>query len=183
MASNERDEENPLLTNIPDKTQDDSSIKKKPCWTRVHYVLFLLHAAFLAVNAGLLAFNMASDMHSTCSASSSPVEVEDLYCTPPIVESRKHKTNNLAAPAQVMMKHEIRIPHTAPGGLFTGLPRRELDEAWSDLLRPSMIDMPAEEMRKMNKSSIAIRDTGGYVAYYGVFHQLHCLVRLGTSQL
>ena len=181
MASNERDEEKPFLTSLEDKTPDVSNIKKKSSWTRVHYVLFLLHAAFLAVNAGLLAFNMASDIHATCKASSSPAEIEDLYCTTLFHHWRwQASTDNLAAPAQAMVKHELRIPHTEPGGPFTGLPRRELDEAWSDLLTASMIEMPAEEMRKMNKSSIAVRDTGNYVAYYGVFHQLHCLVRLAT---
>lgn len=41
-----------------------------------------------------------------------------------------------------------------------------------------MLDMSRSEMEKMNKTSVAVKGTGGYVAYYEVFHQLHCLKRM-----
>lgn len=89
---------------------------------------------------------------------------------------QKTKPASPTAPARNVIEHEIRIPNVEPKGPFVGLPRPELDEAWSDLLRPAMLDMPPAEMKKMNKSSVAVTGTGGYVGYYAVFHQLHCLV-------
>jgi hypothetical protein len=41
-----------------------------------------------------------------------------------------------------------------------------------------MIDFSAAQMRQMNKSSVAVQNTGGYVGYFEVFHQLHCLKRM-----
>ncbi|CAK1367160.1 hypothetical protein CB0940_10477 [Cercospora beticola] len=166
MAFNEYDEEKPFLRTTEDGTlPSNETIKKKPSWTRIHYLLFVLHAAFLAANVGFMVFNMsANHTYSTSSSkgiSKRPDDVQEIY-----------------SPARNVIEHEIRIPNVEPKGPFVGLPRPELDEAWSDLLRPAMLDMPPAEMKKMNKSSVAVKGTGGYVGYYAVFHQLHCLKRL-----
>ncbi|USW55958.1 Putative mycotoxin biosynthesis protein UstYa [Septoria linicola] len=162
MAVDEyQDEEKPFLVSIQEKHDEVLHSKRRPSWSRTHHVLFVLHAIFLTANAGLLAFSISSSRTRQSICHISAGDAEELY-----------------SPAQAIIQHEIRIPNVSPGGPFTGLPRRELDEAWSDLLVPSMVDMPAAEMSKMNKSSIAVRGTGGYVGYYGVFHQLHCLKRI-----
>ncbi|KAF2206740.1 hypothetical protein CERZMDRAFT_103040 [Cercospora zeae-maydis SCOH1-5] len=163
MASNEYDEEKPFLTTVENETSPAiRTIQKKSSWTRVHSVPFVLHAAFLAINVGLLVFNLsANHIDPTKEVSKQPNKIEEIY-----------------SPARDFIEHEIRIPSVAPKGPFVGLPRHELDEAWSDLLKPSMLDMPRGEMKKMNKSSVAVKGTGGYVGYYAVFHQLHCLKRL-----
>jgi len=39
-----------------------------------------------------------------------------------------------------------------------------------------MVRVSEEEMRKMNKTSVALRDGGGYVGYLESHHMLHCVV-------
>ncbi|GAB1318517.1 hypothetical protein MFIFM68171_08727 [Madurella fahalii] len=65
---------------------------------------------------------------------------------------------------------------------YTGEPRLELDRAWSQLLRSSMIRLSEEEMRKMNKTSVALRDGSGYVGYIEAIHMLHCVKRIYQAQ-
>lgn len=83
---------------------------------------------------------------------------------------------------------------------FVGEPRPELDAAWSNLLRceiadtltkalggsltgpqanvntASKIRILENEMLRMNKTSIALRDGTGYIGYLESIHMLHCVV-------
>ncbi|KAK0609935.1 hypothetical protein B0T17DRAFT_629454 [Bombardia bombarda] len=65
---------------------------------------------------------------------------------------------------------------------FTGEPRPELDEAWSDLLRSTMVKISNEEMERMNKTSITMKDGSGYLGYLEAHHMLHCVKRLYQYQ-
>ncbi|KAI0433808.1 hypothetical protein F5Y09DRAFT_338176 [Xylaria sp. FL1042] len=65
---------------------------------------------------------------------------------------------------------------------FTGKPRHELDQAWSDLLRSTSIKVSEAELKSMNKSSVALADGSGYIGYLEVHHLLHCVKRLYQSQ-
>jgi len=40
-----------------------------------------------------------------------------------------------------------------------------------------MIRISEEEMRRMNKTSVTLKDGSGYVGYLEALHQLHCVVR------
>ncbi|EME85314.1 uncharacterized protein MYCFIDRAFT_101959, partial [Pseudocercospora fijiensis CIRAD86] len=74
------------------------------------------------------------------------------------------------------IKHELRTLDLEPkDSPFLGLPRREVDEAWSNLLAPSMVEISKREMQTMNKTSVKLKNSEGYVGYFEVFHQLHCL--------
>lgn len=44
-----------------------------------------------------------------------------------------------------------------------------------------MIRLTEEEMRKMNKTSVRLRDGSGYVGYIEAIHMLHCVVCLGPD--
>ncbi|KAH8882053.1 hypothetical protein GQ53DRAFT_666530, partial [Thozetella sp. PMI_491] len=58
---------------------------------------------------------------------------------------------------------------------FMGKPRPELDEAWRELLRGTMIRYNEEELLHANNAtSIKLKD-GGFAGGLGVSHSLHCL--------
>ncbi|KXT17370.1 hypothetical protein AC579_3842 [Pseudocercospora musae] len=171
MATAKHDEEKPFLQTIDEEYVPQNTPKRRT-WTSLstfHYILFVIHAAFIAANVGLFVLNTYGEVPSTTSTSSTTSkvslardEVEDPY-----------------SPAHSIIKHEIRTldlePEDSP---FLGLPRREVDEAWSDLLAPSMVEISKREMHTMNKTSVKVKDSEGYVGYYEVFHQLHCLKRM-----
>jgi hypothetical protein len=60
---------------------------------------------------------------------------------------------------------------------FAGLPKTSIDAAWHHLLEPTTIRVSAEELRKSNQSSVPLPN-GGYMAWLGVFHELHCIVSI-----
>ena len=59
---------------------------------------------------------------------------------------------------------------------FRGPPRPELDNAWHDLVKNSNIRVTADELRRINRTSVQLSDgSGEYMAELNVYHQLHCL--------
>ncbi|GAB7353816.1 hypothetical protein MBLNU459_g4192t1 [Dothideomycetes sp. NU459] len=58
---------------------------------------------------------------------------------------------------------------------YKGSPSPELDAAWSELLSPMNVRTSNEELRRMNKSSIALGDGSGFMAVLDVYHRLHCV--------
>ncbi|KAK8855108.1 tat pathway signal sequence [Apiospora arundinis] len=81
------------------------------------------------------------------------------------------------SPARATLEYMTKIPDTGPS-LYVGEPRLELDQAWSKLLRSSMIKLSKEEIRSMNATSIALRDGSGYIGYLESIHMLHCVKRM-----
>lgn len=65
---------------------------------------------------------------------------------------------------------------------FAGKPSPEIDAAWEDLLAPMHIRVTATELRRTNQESVALTEEegGGYLAWLGVFHELHCIVRISV---
>jgi hypothetical protein len=62
---------------------------------------------------------------------------------------------------------------------YNGPPSTEVDEAWGRLLQNSNIKISADDLRKLNKSSIQLQDGSGmYFSGLGVHHHLHCLVNI-----
>jgi len=60
---------------------------------------------------------------------------------------------------------------------YVGNPRKELDEAWHELLEGTLIRYSEEELKLAgNVTSVKHKD-GGYLGGLGVSHSLHCLVR------
>ncbi|RAH40200.1 oxidase ustYa family protein [Aspergillus brunneoviolaceus CBS 621.78] len=59
---------------------------------------------------------------------------------------------------------------------FKGAPSEELDHAWHQLFVNSNIRVTAEDLARINRTSVPINDEkGGYYAIPDVYHQLHCL--------
>ncbi|KAI1759592.1 hypothetical protein GGR53DRAFT_523743 [Hypoxylon sp. FL1150] len=65
-----------------------------------------------------------------------------------------------------------------PNNVYTGEPRKELDEAWAELIEPMAIKISASELARLGESSIALQDGSGYLAEMAVFHELHCIKRI-----
>lgn len=58
---------------------------------------------------------------------------------------------------------------------FTGSPGPESDRAWHDLLSNMSVRVSREELERGNQTSVELPG-GGYMAWLGVFHELHCVV-------
>lgn len=70
----------------------------------------------------------------------------------------------------------VQKPFTAfQDSPFTGTPNAESDEAWDGLLSSMTIRVSEAELQKGNQSSVALPN-GGYMAWLGVYHELHCVV-------
>ncbi|KND91184.1 hypothetical protein TOPH_04037 [Tolypocladium ophioglossoides CBS 100239] len=55
------------------------------------------------------------------------------------------------------------------------------DRAWHDLMQHTSIRLTDEELRRLNRTSVALGD-GGYLGMTTVFHEFHCLASLTSSQ-
>jgi hypothetical protein len=60
---------------------------------------------------------------------------------------------------------------------FRGEPRKELDDAWEDLLKNINIKLTTSDLQKINRKSTRLSD-GTYLGQLTVYHQLHCLKSL-----
>lgn len=59
---------------------------------------------------------------------------------------------------------------------FRGPPRPELDEAWDKLTQYTSIRVTAEDLRRINRTTVQLSDGSGmYFSGLNVHHQLHCL--------
>nr|POE77945.1 hypothetical protein CFP56_09586 [Quercus suber] len=107
--------------------------------------------------------------------------------------------NELSAPASSAVSYSIQRtdPYAAHASRFIGEPRLGLYQAWSNLLRCALRSLTPSfgiehadlvyasdqypdfesNMRKMNKTSVALRDGSGFLGYLEVHHLLHCLGR------
>lgn len=61
-----------------------------------------------------------------------------------------------------------------PNSSFAGKPRPESENAWHNLMNDMAIRVTADEMAVHNQKSVPLPD-GGYLAWMGVFHELHCV--------
>lgn len=59
--------------------------------------------------------------------------------------------------------------------------KEDLDAAWDDLLAPMNMRFSASELSQVNQDSIALPENGGYLGWFGVFHNLHCVKMLRHS--
>ncbi|KZZ97458.1 hypothetical protein AAL_03422 [Moelleriella libera RCEF 2490] len=57
---------------------------------------------------------------------------------------------------------------------FAGKPGPESEEAWHELMDTMAIRVTAEELAVHDQQSVAL-PRGGYLAWLGVFHELHCV--------
>ena len=58
---------------------------------------------------------------------------------------------------------------------FAGPPNPSVDESWQNLLSNMSIRVSKAELDHYNRSSVQFQE-GDYLAWMGVFHELHCVV-------
>ncbi|KAF7945540.1 hypothetical protein EAE96_010307 [Botrytis aclada] len=61
---------------------------------------------------------------------------------------------------------------------FAGPPSPEVDAAWHELLSNVSIRVTGSELEASNQSSVELPEGGGYMAWLGVYHELHCIKML-----
>ena len=66
--------------------------------------------------------------------------------------------------------------HQSP---YAGPPSEMADQAWHDLLNDMAIRVSGDDLKGSNQSSVALPE-GGYLAWAGVYHELHCVVCLSS---
>ena len=66
-------------------------------------------------------------------------------------------------------------------------PKEDLDTAWEKLMKPMNMRFTKSELDLVNQDSVHLPEGGGYLGWFGVFHNLHCVVcqvmLRGTSRL
>lgn len=60
---------------------------------------------------------------------------------------------------------------------YTGSPSKETDKAWHDLMESMVIRVTDKELSRTNQTSLPLPN-GGYMAWLGVYHELHCIKML-----
>ncbi|PHH75343.1 hypothetical protein CDD82_4485 [Ophiocordyceps australis] len=86
----------------------------------------------------------------------------------------------ITGPVQHMAKlHKVAFDgsfelHTVYGGE----PRPEGEAAWSKLFKHNNLRFTADEMRRLNRTALELRNGGGYYGQLSVHHHLHCLKML-----
>jgi len=67
---------------------------------------------------------------------------------------------------------------------YAGPPSSKLvDQSWHDLLKNINLRVSGEEIRRTNQESITLPEGGGYLAWIGAQHQLHCIVSFTNDLL
>lgn len=66
--------------------------------------------------------------------------------------------------------------HESP---YVGPPSPKVDDAWSDLIGNTSIRVTESELAQNGQKSVRLPG-GGYLAWLGAFHQLHCAVSSST---
>jgi hypothetical protein len=59
---------------------------------------------------------------------------------------------------------------------FIGRPKQSIEGAWSNLFRNMSLRVSDAELEHQSRTSIKLPE-GGNIAWLGVFHELHCIVR------
>ncbi|KAJ0302824.1 hypothetical protein COL516b_006863 [Colletotrichum fioriniae] len=86
------------------------------------------------------------------------------------------------SPARKALKPErsLWMNEVTDGNVYRGKPRPELDAAWDELVLYSNLKLRAEDLKKINRTSVRLSDASGQLTDYywsglNVHHQIHCL--------
>ncbi|KAK4213825.1 putative Tat pathway signal sequence [Rhypophila decipiens] len=74
----------------------------------------------------------------------------------------------------LIVRYKFRLYDNFINSPYTGAPTPESDLAWHNLLNNMSIRVSASELAAHNQTSVALPN-GGYLAWLGVFHELHCV--------
>ncbi|KAK1660106.1 hypothetical protein BDP55DRAFT_677759 [Colletotrichum godetiae] len=86
------------------------------------------------------------------------------------------------SPAREALKPErsLWMNEVTDDNVYRGKPRPELDAAWDELVLYSNLRVKADDLRKINRTSVRLSDASGQLTDYywsglNVHHQIHCL--------
>ncbi|KAF1975879.1 hypothetical protein BU23DRAFT_457430 [Bimuria novae-zelandiae CBS 107.79] len=75
------------------------------------------------------------------------------------------------------------ISHNLSGTPYAGeKPTEVFKAAWDDLLQSMNMRFSQEEIDAVNQESVALLEGGGCLGWFGVFHNLHCVVSSATPR-
>ncbi|KAI1387153.1 uncharacterized protein F4822DRAFT_429914 [Hypoxylon trugodes] len=169
MASIKHEEKIPFLSSEDDHDDQKVRPRQNGFWKNrsaaahgillvVQLLLFVLNVVFLISNITYLrARNDTVSSNASSMRAFSPAE---------------------SALEYIIVEEDNYGHHQSP---YTGEPRPEVDQAWSHLLRSTNLRITKDEMIKMNKTSLTLKDGSGYVGYLEAIHMLHCVKRLYQS--
>ena len=86
-----------------------------------------------------------------------------------------------AAVDNLRFSYSPTLFHRLNASPYAGQPSPEIDRAWDALLAPMHITVSKAELERSNQDSVALPESGGYLGWLGVFHELHCIVNLPYS--
>ncbi|KAL9011506.1 MAG: hypothetical protein Q9173_003652 [Seirophora scorigena] len=87
----------------------------------------------------------------------------------------KRPSNFRAAISDLKLVPTHIIFHNLSQSGFAGEPSPDIDASWDGMLAPMNIRVSEVELARENVESVALPEDGGYLAWIGSFHQLHCL--------
>ena len=77
--------------------------------------------------------------------------------------------------ADLSIKHVPKLYVTMRESPYVGRPSLKIDRAWQNLMSNMSIRVTKEELNRNQQTSVQLPQ-GGYLAWLGAFHQLHCTV-------
>ncbi|KAI0189057.1 hypothetical protein F4808DRAFT_454100 [Astrocystis sublimbata] len=166
MMLQTHEEQEPFLTADEGIPEASKGSKIKPHPKRTH--LFSLNGVFGLFNLLFLILNFALLLRT------SKTLMNEVHLDNRFNESDLKRT---FSPAQSAIEYKVELLGYGSSP-FVGEPRYELDQAWSNLLRATMVKVSEDEMRMMNKTSIQMKDGSGYLGYLEAHHMLHCVKRI-----
>lgn len=88
----------------------------------------------------------------------------------------------LAAIRGMTIEYRPQLFQNLSNNPFAGPPSPAIDEAWAELLAPMNIRASKAELDRNDQTSVALPDGGGYLAWLGVFHELHCIASAHSKE-
>ncbi|XXH05942.1 hypothetical protein Hte_012385 [Hypoxylon texense] len=163
--STDYEEDKPFLSSEGYQTSDrslgDRNHLLRIRFLKTHSILFAFHAALLFLNVVLFIRATTSTAAHHAEDGLDRVLMEKTF-----------------SPADSAIRYTAKdLEYEQTPSPFVGKPRPELDHAWTNLLRSTMVRISEGEMKRMNKTSITLQDGSGYVGYLESHHMLHCVVR------
>jgi len=85
--------------------------------------------------------------------------------------------------SDLTIRYKPVVPISRFNSPYAGPPSESADQSWHDLLKDINLRVTGEEISKNNQESIALPEGGGYLAWIGAHHQLHCIVSFSSNIL
>ncbi|KAH5240235.1 hypothetical protein HBI71_219830 [Parastagonospora nodorum] len=79
----------------------------------------------------------------------------------------------------VAFKEQEVVFHNLSQTPFAGdKPVEDVEKAWKGLMEPMNMRFTKAELERVHQASVEMPENGGYMGWFGVFHQLHCVKML-----